>query len=900
MSGEAHSEAFVDGRSTECAEATSSTSSAPSAAAPAPAPANSLRTASPATPQPQIMEVGVARSAAGADGSNTKSLGTGGSVGVGESDDCDGIPMGDNDDDLSLSMVCADKKHTKDFGDISDTHSVDGSPLGSSEDELSLTMDFAAANKSIDDTPMVDERGLKDPVGRTSCGDKLPVFYAKKSTVAPEWCFDDAVGSDASNTSDQELNSDDRKMPAVGQNPRDSPSVDIFSESSGSTAEITAPSSSSASLDSSKVQDVRRSVRRRTKYDKDCAAKQHVNPSSETASDISVGDHVWVRPEHCLPGDNEHLNFATIVAIDDIDDDEGITVKYTVSETLEDVSYDRIKKTLGKRKRRKAESTETPSNETTLSTSTRTRSQNASKAIKTEPGADAEVSLTRSRVRTKSEPNAKPKTPLLASLHHAMEHSTLEQVKKIFYSARAKLSDTLCDEDVTVVTRGLVRDTYWRTSDNGDPFGFNLLHTWAYHRYNENRLNNCNANDDAAECLDFLLSEGADICSKSSDSQTVLHIAMTLGHVNIINALLGRYEINLNDLLPIDNLGETPLHGAISEGHIECLNVLIEDSGASDKIILDWVEKVKDGNGNNLLVSLIRYTDVKYECSPSYCRDKLKTSMTLKLLEDLVKLITKNERYHLLLERNNAGDNIACIIAKMGQIYEARAVFDICVPMTDKSIANRCGTLKEDSGEITNVSPLQWATETRDILAQSIGANKRKKKQLKEKLSSRGITALDIFYDYTDDTRLKNWLDSANKTVNFLANISENKTVNIAFVEKIRPGATVTHQQILSKEAKALKKQFEKKNSHKGRALRLNCIHSLQYWKNRVNKPSSRTRNDIEAILKGRSNVLNNFTEIRLIRDPCHPCVLNSDPCDIQVGLFAKKTILPGAIICEV
>ena len=858
------------------------------------------------------MEVGDTTSAVSVVYLSTKSPGPRGGVeSDGESDDCDGVPMDDMNDELSALPVvsAADKKHTKNSDDISDAHSVDGSPLGSSEDELSLTMDFAAAAATGNTSPISGiavGRGLNDPAGRYS-GDELPVFYAKKSAPTSKWCFDDARGSDASGASDQDLNLDDRKMPAVDEPPRDSPYIDFFSQSSGRTAEITAPSSSSSSLDSSQVREVRRSVRHRTKCDKDCSAsakctKKHAGPCSKTASDISVGDHVWVRPEHCLPGENEHLNFATVVSIDDIDDEEGITVKYSVSETREDVSYDRIKRTLGKRKRRTAESRKLPVKDTTQSTSTSTHKRRNREDTKLETDADTIASLKGSRGKIKYElkGKAKAKKPLLATLHHAMEHSTLEQVKNIFYSARTKLLETLCDEDVLVITRGLVNDTYWRKSDNGDLFGFNLLHTWAYHRYNEKLLNNCDADDDAAGCLDFLLSEGADIRSKSSDSQTVLHIAMILGHVNVIRALVGRYEIHLSDLLPIDNFGETPLHGAISEGRIECLNALLEESGASDENVLDWIEKVKDDKGNNLLVPLIRYTDVKYECSPSYCRNKLKTSMTLKLFDNLLKRIVEYERFDLLLQRNNAGDNIACIVAKMGQIYEARAVFDICVPFTEKSIANRCGTVKGIDGELTYVSPLQWATETRDILAQSIGSSKRKKNRFQEELRSRGVSGLDIFYDHTDDTRLEHWLDSANKAVHFLANISKNQEIDISLVEKIRPGTAITHQQILSKEAKALKKEFGQKNRQKGCNSRLNCVHSLKYWKICVNKQSSRARNDIEAILNGRSNALNNYTEIRLIRDPCHPCVLDSDPCDIQVGLFAKKPIPPGAIICEV
>ena len=328
-------------------------------------------------------------------------------------------------------------------------------------------------------------------------------------------------------------------------------------------------------------------------------------------------------------------------------------------------------------------------------------------------------------------PVAKQKRSFLARMHHAMEHSSIEQVKKIFSSARIMLSETLHDEDILIATRGLVRDPFRRDMGNGNSFSFNLLHVWAYYRYNDADekafLRNGTADQDALECLEFLLAEGADIRSKSSDSQTVLHIAMSLGYDNVIKALIAKYDISLNDLMPLDRFGDTPLHGAISSGCLETFNTLLDVSEASEETILDWIETVKDVNGNSLLIQLIRFTDIKYDCRPRACRDSVNRSKTFQLLNFLLKLITKHERYDLLLERNDAGDNIACIAGKMGQIHEAQAVLDVCVQLTNKAIANRCGELKGENGEISQVSPLQWANETRDALSKSIGASDRQK-----------------------------------------------------------------------------------------------------------------------------------------------------------------------------
>ena len=142
-------------------------------------------------------------------------------------------------------------------------------------------------------------------------------------------------------------------------------------------------------------------------------------------------------------------------------------------------------------------------------------------------------------------------------------------------------------------------------------------------------------------------------------------------------------------------------------------------------------------------------------------------------------------------------------------------------------------------------------------------------------------------------------MDSANKTVKFLENISKNEAVDIQFVENIRPGTIIASSQVLSRESEAFKHSFGRHPQKSGNE-RVNCVDSVDYWKRRINKESPKTRKEIESILDGQSHAIGKYTEIRLIRDPTHPCVLNSGACDIQVGLFAKTTIPTGTIICEV
>jgi len=774
--------------------------------------------------------------------------------------------------------------------------------------------------------------------------DNPHAFRAKKSKRSlTYWCDDDSsVAIEGGNTSDTASNDtsdfidfdDDQKMPAVNESPQDLPPR-LEHGSKPKASPKSAPPCNSVKEDSRK--------RRRASATK-----------SRGDSDVFVGANVWVRPEHCRSDEDRFLQFAKIVEITGVDDEEGIAVEYSPSQIIEFVSIDRIKTKLGKRRRQpKIPDTSSPRK---ISTSTppspsenqikeernthrnrksrrfcsragctnlskgkrcnfmciRHHKESIADVVKTNRCTRSTVAPSRrgntavidtTAVGLASTPAAKQRRSFLARLHHAIEYSSLDQVKSIFNSARTRLSENITGEDVLIATRGLVRDTFWRDGGNKDSFGFNLLHAWAYYRYNDPEtkpfLRNAAADQDAAECLEFLLSEGADICSKSSDFQTVLHIAMSLGYDNVIRALLTRYEVSLNDLMPLDRFGDTPLHGAISSGCIETFATMLEISKASDENVLDWIENLKDANGNSLLIQLIRFTDINYDLRPKACRASVNRSETFQLLDSLLKLVTKHERYDLLLDYNDAGDNIACIAGKMGQIYEARVVLDICVPLTKKAIANRCGELRGENGAVSHVSPLQWATETRDALAESIGASRRRKKQLKEKLSSRGISALDHFFDYKDDSRLENWLDSAEKTVELLQRVSKNEAVGIKFVAKIRPGTVITEHQVISEEAEALKQKLGL--HHQRRDIeRVTCVQSVDYWKSRINKNTAKTRNQIESILDGGNNAVRKYTEIRVIRDPMNPCVINSGPCDVQVGLFAKMTIPAGTIICEV
>ena len=91
-------------------------------------------------------------------------------------------------------------------------------------------------------------------------------------------------------------------------------------------------------------------------------------------------------------------------------------------------------------------------------------------------------------------------------------------------------------------------------------------------------------NDDL-ELLEYLIENGSDIFSKTTDGRNCLHLAAENGHLEICKALLQKYNFDID---ATDDSSWTVLHGAAWSGDLELLQYLIENGS-------DGFSKTKDG-----------------------------------------------------------------------------------------------------------------------------------------------------------------------------------------------------------------------------------------------------------------------------------------------------------------
>ena len=90
---------------------------------------------------------------------------------------------------------------------------------------------------------------------------------------------------------------------------------------------------------------------------------------------------------------------------------------------------------------------------------------------------------------------------------------------------------------------------------------------------------------DDLKLLEYLIENGSDLFSKTKDGRSCLHLAAQNGHLEICEALLQKYNI---DIHATDDSSWTALHGAAWSGDLELLEYLIENGS-------DIFSETKDG-----------------------------------------------------------------------------------------------------------------------------------------------------------------------------------------------------------------------------------------------------------------------------------------------------------------
>ena len=141
-------------------------------------------------------------------------------------------------------------------------------------------------------------------------------------------------------------------------------------------------------------------------------------------------------------------------------------------------------------------------------------------------------------------------------LHKALDCHSLLDLKAAVEDIKTKLLRTTSAEDTEMFVKVIFRAEHHRVSADGSTYGKYLVHTWAHDRYDDEdkfysegenlflREEGFDPKEDAVDTLQFLLENDANIHERASDGQTVLHMAMANGRMNVLEALLESEHVN--------------------------------------------------------------------------------------------------------------------------------------------------------------------------------------------------------------------------------------------------------------------------------------------------------------------------------------------------------------------
>lgn len=231
---------------------------------------------------------------------------------------------------------------------------------------------------------------------------------------------------------------------------------------------------------------------------------------------------------------------------------------------------------------------------------------------------------------------------------------------------------------------------------------------WAQDRYDDDEAfytSKCNQflrekdldeEADAEDTLKFLLDKGANVCARTSDSQTVLHLAMLNGLLSVLKALMSQFDFTIDNFKFLNQDGWTPLHAAIHEEHIECLELLMEACPPDN-----W-HAILDSKKNNILMLLCRFSDVNYGAGGE--------GRTLGALTKILKTVDEQKMEEILTQENDEGHNVLCLASMYGCFHEVKALTEVRMGV-DRSIANKCGS--------HGASLLELAIQTKRCLEES-------------------------------------------------------------------------------------------------------------------------------------------------------------------------------------
>ena len=412
-------------------------------------------------------------------------------------------------------------------------------------------------------------------------------------------------------------------------------------------------------------------------------------------------------------------------------------------------------------------------------------------------------------------------------------------------------------------------------------------------------LSEKNEKEDASETLRMLLEAGANPRSKLEPSnQTLLHLCMIQGDVPHkqlfararISALLEQVTFSFDHLAIKDSSGESALHCALSHSNFDCAELVLF-SGKVD--VIEVLNNLTDDRGDNILASLVRYTDLPYD-APKIIFDTHVSSPSFQLFEKLVSKLEEAGDYRPFLRKNNAGENVFALAAKCGCHRELKLLTSIKYE-TFWTVANVC-THADEVGAGSVYSPLELATKTLEML--KAGCSEKE-------FEDAGICGTGAYLGV--QKKKETWSKVLGLCIKELENIGKPRFCTMEDVRQLRGGsnreAILLNGQTLSSKSRELQRKMQP--SRISGALTLQ-FEQKEYWENvlsrseqsavfhevrkRLQHPAYPYHDDAQAITS---------VSPMMIRDPKDPCHRASIFPTVHFGLFATRKIPRHTIICE-
>mmetsp|Transcript_15673 Transcript_15673/g.45262 ORF Transcript_15673/g.45262 Transcript_15673/m.45262 type:complete len:649 (+) Transcript_15673:183-2129(+) len=437
---------------------------------------------------------------------------------------------------------------------------------------------------------------------------------------------------------------------------------------------------------------------------------------------------------------------------------------------------------------------------------------------------------------------------------------------------------------------------------------------WAHDRYDTDKkyytnlhekkpfffdlLRDKNEVEDASDTLRMLLQAGANPRAKlESSNQTVLHLCMIQGNIAseykrfaraCVSALLEQVTFTFDHLAIKDASGESALHCALSHSNFECANLLLFSEKVDTKEVLN---NLKDSQGDNILASLVRYTDLPYD-NLNKISDGNISSPSFVLFTEIVHYLQEVKDYGPLRSKNKSGENVFAVAAKCGCFHELNLLASIKYEVR-WTVSNVC-THADEVGAGNVRSPLELAKKTLEMVEEGRSV---------QDFEEVGICGTEDYLKVPQ--KKKSWSYTLKRCIKLLEQIEAPLLCSMEDVRRLRSRSSdrsvvLTSGQTLSSKAEELRREMLTSSDDERPDLKF----EHEVWKNILGSKQAAIFRDIRERLRdpypGPYDTLavKSFRPV-MIRDPKDPCHRASISLTAHFGLFATQRIPRHTIICE-